>query len=246
MNQGISFDPEECPSEAIRFVRKPSLHEVISDSQSAILPANALRLHIDDPSAPLPTPQEPSYSASDLLPYGCQQPRARVRFRSRVRITSGFNRHRRTGDPEDISSRSSSRSSSISAPLRSHAENRTTAWGTLGQRVGLLSLQKKIINSPQLQQRQNKHIRFMTPNDNTDERTPLRGSSNLVAYGEGESIQAGDNPDEDETNNRLSKEVDKIFGKFPGRLLNYHVCRPCCPPIRNVDVSLGQVVVVEN
>jgi hypothetical protein len=62
----------------------------------------------------------------------------------------------------------------------------------------------------------------MTSNDNIDERTPLRGSSNLPTYQNGERMQAGDISDEDEDDDRLSEEVDEIFGKFPGRLLNYH------------------------
>lgn len=215
----------EHPPESIRYIQKPSLQELISSSQSTILPTNALHLHLDDDPSTLTTSHESPYTAPDVT-YDLHRPQARVRFRSRVRITSGFNRHRRVSDPGGISStRSSSPSSSISAPLRTHTDSRTTTWGTLGQRVGLLSLQKKTIGSPQLQQRQRKRIRPMTSNDNIDERTPLRGSSNLPTYQDGESIQAGDISDEDEGDDRLSEEVDEIFGKFPGRLLNYHVCR---------------------
>jgi len=207
----INLDADlDHPTGDIHYDRKPSLHDLISSSQpTTLLPTNALHLHLDDPSALLATPCETPYADA---PYNHLPPRARVRFRSRVRITSGFSRHRRGGDLEDFSStRSSSPSSSISAPLRSHTENSTTAWGTLGRRVGLLSLQKKIISSP----RQKKRIRPIAQNENADERTPLRNSFNYAAYGEG-----GDEEENDD--DRLSHEVDEIFGKFPGRLLNRH------------------------
>ncbi|KAL0945553.1 hypothetical protein HGRIS_014714 [Hohenbuehelia grisea] len=75
----------------------------------------------------------------------------RVRFRSRVRIASGLNRHRTSlsfadGDhPAFIGgegSLSSSPSSSISAPLRTPADDEDSTrpgWGPLGQRVSLFA-----------------------------------------------------------------------------------------------------------
>jgi hypothetical protein len=35
-------------------------------------------------------------------------------------------------------------------------------------------------------------------------------------------VQEGDVSDEDNDDDRLSQEVDEIYGQFPGRLLNYH------------------------
>ncbi|KAG2023235.1 hypothetical protein CC2G_000908 [Coprinopsis cinerea AmutBmut pab1-1] len=93
---------------------------------------------------------------------------SRVTFRSRVRITSGFNHHRRSsysrrtqscsipGFTPD-SSRSCSPSSSISAPLRFHSEESEArpGWGTLGQRVALFaqrSAQKRQLRAQSKQQ----------------------------------------------------------------------------------------------
>lgn len=194
--------------------QKPPSNGLVSSSKPTTLPPNALRLHLDDPSAPLTThnPVHPSSNTSnaDLRPN-------RVRFRSRVRITSGFSRHRRKSDVG--SSRSDSPSSSISAPLRSPADDGTNTWGTLGQRVGLLALQKKILGSPKAQRRRNGTF---VPTQNVDERTPLRNSSNHLPYVEGEGVQDRDIFNEDSDDERLSQEVDDVFGKFPGRLLNHH------------------------
>jgi len=78
----------------------------------------------------------------------------RVRFRSRVRITSGLNRHRHKLEPQHqnqseidylafspASSVSGSPSSSISVPLRTHTDEQVgkPGWGTLGQRVSLFA-----------------------------------------------------------------------------------------------------------
>ncbi|KXN89816.1 hypothetical protein AN958_04820 [Leucoagaricus sp. SymC.cos] len=89
----------------------------------------------------------------------------RIRFRSRVRITSGLNRHRRSKNPSfpnpgsrtdtlqtanddggyfcytPSSSISGSPSSSISAPLHSRTDDEADrpGWGPLGQRVSLLT-----------------------------------------------------------------------------------------------------------
>jgi len=78
----------------------------------------------------------------------------RIRFRSRVRITSGLshlrqgrtNTLRSTGGdtgfcPTPSSSRSGSASSSISAPLRSRTDDEADrpGWGPLGRRVSMLA-----------------------------------------------------------------------------------------------------------
>jgi len=200
--------PDVETDDNILYGQKQPSNGLISSSK---LPPNALRLHLDDPSAPLTTPHDPVHPSSNTLNTGLRP--SRVRFRSRVRITSGFSRHRRKSDVG--SSRSGSPSSSISAPLRSHADDNTNTWGTLGQRVGLLALQKK----PKAQRRQNGQT---VPIENVDEHTPLRNSSNHLPYVEGEGVQDGDIFNEDSDDESLSQEIDDVFGKFPGRLLNHH------------------------
>jgi hypothetical protein len=44
-----------------------------------------------------------------------------------------------------------------------------------------------------------------------------------LPYVEGEGVQDRDIFNEDSDDERLSQEVDDVFGKFPGRLLNHHV-----------------------
>ena len=84
----------------------------------------------------------------------------------------------------------------------------------------MLALQRKVLGSPKAQRRQKKKI---VPAENVDERTPLRNSYNDLPYVPGEEVQEGDIPGEDSDDDRLSREVDVVFGKFPGRLLNHHV-----------------------
>jgi len=84
----------------------------------------------------------------------------RVRFRSRVRITSGLNhyRHRSQQDQHHqpgadylslspASSVPGSPSSSISVPLRTQTDEQVgkPGWGTLGQRVSLFAMERKRI-----------------------------------------------------------------------------------------------------
>ncbi|KAF5355616.1 hypothetical protein D9756_003958 [Leucocoprinus leucothites] len=92
----------------------------------------------------------------------------RIRFRSRVRITSGLNRHRHSSIPgtesrtntfrstngdtgylyyTPSSSISGSPSSSISAPLRSRTDDEADrpGWGPLGQRVSMLAKKNRTI-----------------------------------------------------------------------------------------------------
>lgn len=157
---------------------------------------------------------------------------ARVRFRSRVRITSGLNRHRISAylksqhncseyahDQEHCSlSRSSSLSgspsSSISAPLHSRADEETgkPGWGPLGQRVNLFS---------QNSRRKRAKVRqgsFLNQGV-TNERTSLMQNSRLRP-----SYVNGETPDlSSDDEQRLSNEIDNVFGRFPRRLLNPHV-----------------------
>lgn len=222
----VNLDSEvDHPAEDISYGQRRPKTGLVSSSEPTILPSNALRLHLEEPPTPLATSHESVYARSETpIVNHHLRPSARVRFRSRVRITSGFSRHRHKSDPDDLgSSRSGSPSSSISAPLRSHADDNTNAWGTLGQRVGLLALQKKILGPSQSQRRHRPRPEPITSATQVDERTPLRGSFPRSAYVEGEGVQDGDISDEDSDDERLAREVDDIFGTLPGRLLNRHV-----------------------
>jgi hypothetical protein len=212
----VNLDPAaSCPTDAIPYGHATRGH--ISSLKPTIFPANALRLHLDGPSTQPTTLHPPSSTPNpDFRP-------GRVHFRSRVRITSGFSRHRRKSDTG--SSRSCSSSSSTSAPLRSHPHDNTTTWGTLGQRVGLLALQRKILGSPKLRPR---HTQGTTvPTENVNERTPLRNSFDYLPYVEGGGVQ-GDVFGEDSDDERSSHEMDDIFGTYPLRLLNPRVSRLLC------------------
>ncbi|TFK30655.1 hypothetical protein FA15DRAFT_21652 [Coprinopsis marcescibilis] len=121
----------------------------------------------------------------------------RVTFRSRVRITSGISRHRRTTAQHNQSysipgltpdsSRSSSPSSSISAPLRFHSEEPEPkpGWGTLGQRVSLLGRRNSRKRSPQTRQTMTR-LGATLPGDahvatmHSSETTPLLAASGTM------------------------------------------------------------------
>lgn len=212
-------------------------------SKSLILPTNAFHLHLEDPSVTLTTPHDPVHPSHTDAPPNHLRPNARVRFRSRVRITSGIG-HKRKGDSA-YSSRSGSPSSSISAPLRYHANEENNGWGTLGQRVGILGLQKKTNGSPERARRQRrKRADPIAPAESVDERAPLRGSF-YRSYTEGEGAQEEDILDEDSDDERLSQEIDDVFGTFPGRLLNYHVSHTDAN-VFYLPLSLVVVLVVSN
>jgi len=180
---------------------------LIANTTPTTLPANVICLQPNDSSAPVTAPV---HLPSDIPNMDLRS--SRVRFRSRVRITSGFGHHRRKSDAG--SSRSGSSSSSISAPLRSHPHDNKNTWGTLGQSVGLFALQKKILGSPKSRRRQP-----IVSAENVNEHTPLRNSFNHMPYVEGEGVRESDTVD-DSDDERLSQEVDEVFGKFPRRLLN--------------------------
>ena len=213
--------------------------------------SNALCLHLE-PSTPLPTDRyRPVSTQSDnvVQQKDSLRPNARVRFRSRVRITSGIGRHRGRSGSDDIgrsSSRSASPSSSISAPLRSPADNATNAWGTLGQRVGLLGLQRKLVRNAQAQRRQ-KIKQGLGPASLPNERTPLISPQALQQgeYIEGDVMSENDLLDEDSDDERLAQEVDHIFGTFPSRLLNRHVRRTSnLLVLTNANYGVVKVLVV--
>ncbi|KAJ8520366.1 hypothetical protein ONZ45_g2827 [Pleurotus djamor] len=150
------------------------------------------------------------------------------------------------------SSLSSSPSSSISAPLRTEATNDAECrpeWGTLGQRVRLFAYRGKgkASLSPEtvLEKRERRRRKLglppldpsLYPSDMRSkvmtlpsEGTPLVGKPYARSlYVENEGVQPGDpfydSDDEEDgltASARLSREVDRMFGTFPGRLLNRH------------------------
>ncbi|KAF9457477.1 hypothetical protein BDZ94DRAFT_1273087 [Collybia nuda] len=150
-----------------------------------------------------------------------------VRFRSRVRITSGISRHRHhhhstTGSGQVSFSRDSSLesspSSSISAPLRSRSDDESNkpGWGPLGQRVALLSY-----NSPRRWAKDKRRRKGETrpPNENTS----LLGSAFRAPYSGG-SPTYGDYVTESDREGEahIAQELEKAFGTWPGRILNPH------------------------
>lgn len=148
--------------------------------------------------------------------------RSRVRFRSRVRITSGL--HRRVST---TSSLTSSRSSSISAPLRSPltAENCTPGWGTLGQRVGLFAISNRQAAQARNAAKQRARRRQGIADPPT-ENTALLGvpiPPGYDGYLDSDEEDDEDYSDEYDDEALLSRQIDLVFGKWPGRLLNRQV-----------------------
>ncbi|KAJ6519248.1 hypothetical protein C8R45DRAFT_15952 [Mycena sanguinolenta] len=176
-----------------------------------------ISIHVESPSA-----HDQSLSSSALIADGtqpetddatatedCSSPlrRSRVHFRSRVRITSGLHH---------ASSLSSSPSSSISAPLRAPLTeaDSTPGWGTLGQRVGLFAVSNRLA----AEARSAKH------------RARRRAGLGLVP-GEHSALLGdrlpprrydGNSEEECDDESLLSRQIDLVFGKWPGRLLNHH------------------------
>jgi len=171
---------------------------------------------------------EPSELISESIPVTPPSP-TRVRFRSRVRITSGVrHHHHRRNLPRDApsfsadSSLSSSPCSSISAPLRSPITdaNSKPGWGTLGQRVGLLANRQAAGKGRE--RKRTRHNRSAEQHSNSaphNERTPLIRSSTRHDYVGGEDEYSDSNQDEEA---QLSRNIDLVFGKWPRRLLNRH------------------------
>ncbi|TFY53334.1 hypothetical protein EVG20_g10161 [Dentipellis fragilis] len=206
----------------------------------------------DAAANPAPTPTPPASSitgpAHNHLPVPVPVPvPARVRFRSRVRITSGL-RHHRNRDPDARSidsSGSDSPSSSISAPLRYHADD--SVRGPLGQRLSVLAAnawQRRRLAAAVTQngavyasQHQGQDQPQGVPQP--DERTALLDRRRTSPYvgartgtGTGTDRQLGvgedvgeddDEQDEDAYLMARREEEDITFGRWPWRLFNRHV-----------------------
>jgi len=202
-------------------------------------------LHGDSSTVDLPTliissstdsydPEEPDSPHSNA-----ERPN-RVRFRSRVRITSGLNRHRHKSQQyqhqpgvdylsfSPASSVSGSPSSSISAPLRTYRDEQVgkPGWGTLGQRVSLFAkgnMERRRIREQREQLglgassfrkrvgREAPVIPYIATNG-IGEETPLLLSPPSNASDSDSAREA----------EAMSREIEMVFGSWPGRLLNYH------------------------
>ncbi|KAF5337076.1 hypothetical protein D9611_003384 [Ephemerocybe angulata] len=189
----------------------------------------------DDAASVNSEEEEEDLRGSETLP----RPSCRVTFRPRVRITSGFSRGRQTSsyhqsqdDPSyhiltATSSRSCSPSgsSSISAPLRFHSEERgpKPGWGTLGQRVSLLARRGE--HKRRFRERLKQHERMLKafqgdpypnrPTHRRDSETSPLLRPRLQQY----VCQCGIVGCEYDEN-RISQEIDLIFGTWPHRLFN--------------------------
>jgi len=164
----------------------------------------------------------------------------RVRFRSRVRIASGLNRRRHTQQEVDYvsphyspeSSISGSPSSSISVPLRTPTDEQVgkPGWGTLGQRVSLFA-KGQMERSHRREQGERLGLEASSFRKGVqiggfeggeapvipyypqiNEETPLllsstRNGSCSDVTREGEASQL--------------REIDMVFGPWPGRLANH-------------------------
>ncbi|KAJ6569556.1 hypothetical protein B0H19DRAFT_1135983 [Mycena capillaripes] len=205
--------------------------ETQDDHESASSSGDEISIHVESPAA-----HDESLSSSALTtvstrpdtddatatedPYSSLRS-SRVRFRSRVRIASGLN-HRRVST---TSSLSSSRSSSISAPLRAPLteDDCTPGWGTLGQRVGLFAIsnrQAAQARSAKQRARRRQGIADLAPT----EHTALMGAPLPHGYDghpdEDEDEDYSDEEDLYDDEALLSRQIDLVFGKWPGRLLN--------------------------
>jgi len=187
-------------------------------SSEVLFPSDALTTNPDGPGDDSP-PDSPLEGSTSPL---------RVRFRPRVRITSGLNRHRRRQPTEShqdyftftpSSSISGSSSSSISAPLRTPLDDEVgkPGWGTLGQRVALLAKRQY----PGKTTRQGPEGGLMAKGDASvgTERTPLLTRPHHVLLRRDSRLRhLYHRSDEEE----FSRRIDRAFGPWPARLLNHH------------------------
>ncbi|KAI0771042.1 hypothetical protein BD413DRAFT_604700 [Trametes elegans] len=226
-----------------------------------IVPGNALHLIDDDPAAPRShTPPSiiilehgPDSDASgdgggdgdgggqEGLPQRPNGPR--VRFRSRVRITSGVHRHRHSaaanGTPTPCSSASDSPSSSISAPLRYQADE-NGAWGPLGKRLSAYAAGGGWPRRTQVSQPQRIQVETGGPvvvgrrpgrkAGRYSERTPLiRPGHHPRTYTEEEEDEDVEVAEDELTPEEralrataLRREEEAVFGRWPWRIFNRH------------------------
>lgn len=179
-----------------------------------------------------------------------------IKFRSRVRITSGLHRHRRSGTGSAKGSRSKensvhlanddggrlaippspslsrcSSSSSISAPLRSRSDDEAErpGWAPLGRRVGMFT-KKNRRNKPVDGQSWTESLAAFPGQVGGAETTPLLMPTYRVKPRSSQHRSRGRRLyDDDYSSPRRSlspEEMEEAFGKWPDRLWNYQVTFP--------------------
>lgn len=171
-----------------------------------------------------------------------ERPNNKVRFRSRVRITSGLNRHRHKisqQQPQNrseidylsvspASSISGSRSSSISVPLRTHTDEQVgkPGWGTLGQRVSLFArgnMERRRIR----EQKERPGLGASSFRNEIHQRggrgAPLDVNEETPLLLNLPSNASDHRPTREDEASQMSREIERVFGSWPGRLANYKV-----------------------
>ncbi|KJA29377.1 hypothetical protein HYPSUDRAFT_61397 [Hypholoma sublateritium FD-334 SS-4] len=203
-----------------------------SETASEEVPTLVVRMHSmldDDELDPMHADEQPPRSPG------------RVRFRPRVRITSGLHGHRHKARAAQerpaystSSSASGSRSSSLSAPLRSEEVDWSgkPGWGTLGQRVAIMAqshAQRRQQRALREQELFAKSVQLGIHSEYAaDERTPLTKAASylyMTPDGPNDSGPAVDPAD------RLARDIDMVFGPWPTRLWNHHWWRWQIEPI---------------
>ncbi|KZT08963.1 uncharacterized protein LAESUDRAFT_811060 [Laetiporus sulphureus 93-53] len=240
----------ELPNEPIDVMYDHKLSVEDHSPKPCIVPGNALHLIDDDPSPRSQTPSSVIIVSNDLVdslphqdpskdtersssePPPPARPTPRVRFRSRVRITSGVHRHRKSVSDQPprstaSSSGSGSPSSSISAPIRYHADENAT-WGPIGRRLSALANVKRPPASPTLNGTGAGGAPRPGGNGHADERTSLVRSGRHPAYVDpydGSSRLREDEEYEEELlrAETLRRQEEAVFGAWPQRLFNRYV-----------------------
>jgi hypothetical protein len=215
-----------------------------SSTEPAPSPApNALRLNItqtvpnQNPTVLVvePAPSEPAESPT----------RSRiVRFRSRVRITSGIHQRNESAS----TSTSASESSSMSAPLRSPTEEHVrpqpnSSFLNGNHAASLSALLSADAASAWLRGKGNQSSQSKGSGGLRGRRTTMLPSaatehSPLITASDIRRDYLATHPNgDDEVDEEMRKRAamksqeDVVFGTWPGRLLNRHVSRPLCPSI---------------
>lgn len=221
-------------------------------SPSTILPGNALQLHLADGgldgvycSTPTATSFSSSCSSNNIVATVTNQPPVpaislddeqtpavaarhsipRVRFRSRVRITSGLHSSSRSRNHDGTgrnstfdngidtanTSASGSPSSSISAPLRYQADE-NNVLGPLGKRINSLA---------QARNKRNGQLRRAV-GSSVSERTPFLRASEygpIPDYTRQRRERSRESEDESSVS-RLKREEEIMFGRWPWRIFS--------------------------
>lgn len=175
----------------------------------------------------------------------------KVRFRSRVRITSGLNRQKSASHSDqnyltfsDTSSISGSSSSSISVPLRSRADDEVgkPGWGTLGQRVSIFAKANSHRQRASQRVLSSKTVHdgiSRTNDDDMNERTPLTRQMRR----NGVMIDSNDSAVDEHVSDH-SRGIDLHFRPWPNRLIDHHVRLPHNSSNHRAHLYISLVVVV--